>query len=44
MEFFVDTALECQKLNNFNSFMAIASEIEDFIIKYLALLLQLDYT
>lgn len=25
MEFFVDTALECQKLNNFNSFMAIAT-------------------
>jgi hypothetical protein len=25
MEFFVDTALECKKLNNLNSFMAITS-------------------
>ena len=27
MDFFIDVALECQKLNNFNSFMAIAGEI-----------------
>ena len=25
-EFFTDTALECKKLNNFNSFMAISGE------------------
>ena len=27
MEFFADTALECKKLNNFNSFMAISGEL-----------------
>ena len=26
MEFFVDVANECRKLNNYNSFMAIAGE------------------
>ena len=26
MEFFVDTANECSRLNNFNSYMAIAGE------------------
>ena len=28
IEFFVDTALECRKLNNYNSYMAISGEEE----------------
>ena len=34
LEFFLDTAAECRKLNNFNSFMAISGMSHDSHVMY----------